>query len=226
MEKKRSYYEGCAAAHALDLVGERWALLVVRELLLGPKRFTDLRDGMPNVSPNVLAQRLRDLEAIGVVVKHKLPPPAASQVYELSNWGRELEPVIMALGRWGVRSPAMPFTAPTSPSSMIVALETMFDPSAAEGFTGSVDLHLGDETFRAVVGEEGLTISHAPPRPASPADATIRSDTDTVKGLAFGSLPLAAALKMDGLIFEGDQQKAERFFTLFRLPPPLEAPAA
>src|ERR671932_1050136 len=106
MATMRSYQDGCAVAHALDFVGERWALLVVRELLLGPKRFTDLRTGLPGVSPNVLAQRLRELEQAGVVRRRRLPPPAASQVYELTEWGVDLEPVLTALGRWGSRSPA------------------------------------------------------------------------------------------------------------------------
>src|SRR5919112_261043 len=104
MATMRTYDDGCAAAHALDLVGERWALLVIRELLLGPKRFTDLRAGLPNASPNVLAQRLRELEGVGVVRRRKLPPPAASRVYELTEWGMELEPVIISLGRWGARA--------------------------------------------------------------------------------------------------------------------------
>src|SRR5919202_518872 len=105
MATKRTYDDGCAAAHALDLVGERWALLVVRELLLGPKRFTDLRAGLPHASPNVLSQRLRELEDAGVVTRGTLPPPAASRIYELTDWGRGLEPVIIALGDWGSRSP-------------------------------------------------------------------------------------------------------------------------
>ena len=101
----RSYEDGCAAAHALDLIGERWALLVVRELLLGPKRFTDLRAGLPGISPNVLSQRLDELERVGVVRRRRLLPPAASWVYDLTPWGQELEPIILQLGRWGARSP-------------------------------------------------------------------------------------------------------------------------
>src|SRR3990170_3687429 len=108
---KRTYDDACAAAHALDLIGERWALLVVRELLLGPKRFTDLKAGLPGASPNVLAQRLRDLEGVGIVRRRKLPPPAASRVYELTEWGLELEPAIISLGRWGARSPSKPCDA-------------------------------------------------------------------------------------------------------------------
>ena len=107
--KKRSYGDACGIARALDTVGERWALMVVRELVLGPKRFTDLRTGLPHVSPDVLAQRLKDLEVSGVLVKRKLAPPAASQVYELTPRGRALEPVLVALGRWGgVEAPRRP----------------------------------------------------------------------------------------------------------------------
>src|SRR5215213_1670346 len=106
MVAKRTYCDGCAAAHALDLVGERWALLVARELILGPKRFTDLRAGLPGISPNVLSMRLDELEKVAVVRRLRLPPPAG-QVYELTEWGRELEPILLQLGRWGARSPFM-----------------------------------------------------------------------------------------------------------------------
>src|SRR3954447_21088106 len=102
----RTYGDGCAIAHALDLVGERWGLLVVRELLLGPKRYTDLRRGLPNASPNVLAQRLGELERAGVVRRRKLPPRAAVRVYELTDWGRELEGTVISLGHWAARSPS------------------------------------------------------------------------------------------------------------------------
>src|SRR6185437_6886764 len=101
----RTYGDRCGIARALDVVGERWALLVVRELLLGPKRFTDLRAGLPNVGPDMLSARLRDLEAAGVLRHHKLPPPASARVYELTERGRELEPGILALGRWGAAEP-------------------------------------------------------------------------------------------------------------------------
>src|ERR687884_1369381 len=97
----RSYRQFCGIARALDLVGERWALLVVRELVIGPKRFTDLRQGLPGIATNVLSQRLRQLERDGVVARRTLPPPAASTVYELSDYGQELVPILLALGRWG-----------------------------------------------------------------------------------------------------------------------------
>src|SRR4029450_257389 len=132
MATMRTYGDGCAIARALDLIGERWALLVVRELLLGPKRYTDLRRGLPNASPNVLSERLRELERAGVVRRRKLPPPAGSRVYELTDWGLELEETVMALGHWGARSPTPPSDAPiVSADSIILALPARFDSGAA-----------------------------------------------------------------------------------------------
>ena len=218
MEKKRTYDEGCAAAHGLDLIGERWALLVVRELLLGPKRFTDLRASLPHVSPNVLAQRLRDLEASGVVRHTKLPPPAASRVYELTDWGTDLEPVIMALGRWASRSPAMPFGAPTSTASLVIAFRTMFDPEAAAGLEIGLELKLAEETFRARVTDGTLELERGQ---VSQPDAVIESDTATLKALAFGGWPLDEAERTGALRVTGDRALAERFFTLFKLPEPV-----
>ena len=127
----RTYGDGCGVAHALDLVGERWALLVVRDLLLGPKRFTDLRAGLRGASHNVLAQRLRELEQAGVVRRRRLPPPAGSAVYELTDWGRELESILITLGVWGVRSPSFSGDAPVGMDSVLLALRTFFDPDAA-----------------------------------------------------------------------------------------------
>src|ERR671922_1331627 len=121
MATMRTYGDGCAIARGLDLVGERWALLVVRELLLGPKRYTDLRDGLPKASPNVLAQRLRELEQAAVVRRRRLPPPAGSWVYELTDWGRELKPMLLSLGAWAIRSPSFPPDAPVSTDSVILA---------------------------------------------------------------------------------------------------------
>src|SRR2546430_1056217 len=130
---KRSYDDGCAAAHALDLIGERWALLVVRELVLGPKRFTDLRAGLSGISPNVLTQRLEELEHAAILRRRKLTRPAAAWVYELTEWGMQLEPVVVALGRWAARSPFLP-EGSLSVDSLILSLRTMFDRHAAEGF--------------------------------------------------------------------------------------------
>src|SRR4051794_34430991 len=182
MATMRTYDDACAAAHALDLIGERWALLVVRELLLGPKRFTALRAGLPGASPNVLAQRLRELERVGVVRRRKLPPPAASRVYELTDWGEELEPVITQLGRWGARSPLRPRDAGLSVDSLILSFRTMFDPRAAEDFRASYELQLGEDRFRIVVADGRLEIVRGV---AAHPDATIETDSATLATIVY-----------------------------------------
>ncbi len=211
----RTYDDGCAAAHALDLVGERWALLVVRELLLGPKRFTDLRAGLPGASPNVLAQRLRELEGAGIVRRRKLPPPAASRVYELTDWGMDLEPVIVQLGRWGVRSPSKPRDAALGVDSLILSFRTMFDQRAAEGLKASYELRLGEDLFRAVVTDGRLEIERGS---AVRPDAAIEADAATLTALVYDSHTLAEALRSGNVRIEGDESAVERFFTLFPLP--------
>src|SRR5256885_2188244 len=143
MADRRSYGDSCGIARALDLIGERWALLVVRELVLGPKRFTDLRAGLPNVSADVLSQRLRELERAAIVRRRKLPPPAGAKVYELTEWGLELEPVLLELGRWGSRSPLAPEPPALGVDAMAVALKTMFDPVRSDGIEFSYQLRLG-----------------------------------------------------------------------------------
>ncbi len=222
MATMRTYCDGCAAAHALDLVGERWALLVVRELLLGPKRFTDLRAGLPGASSNVLAQRLRELERAGVVRRRKLPPPAASRVYELTDWGLELEPVILQLGRWGARSPSRPRDAAIGIDSIILALRTMFDPRAADGVRASYELRLGEDRFRAVVADGRFEIARGS---ADRPDATIETEPGTLAALVFGGRQLAEALRLRDIKIEGDESVVARFLTLFPLPEPA-APVA
>jgi len=217
----RTYCDGCAAAHALDLIGERWALLVVRELLLGPKRFTDLRAGLPSVSPNVLAQRLRELERAGVVRRRKLPPPAASRVYELTDWGMELEPVIIRLGRWGTRSPSRPRDAQLGVDSLILSFRTMFDPRAADGLNASYELRLGEESFRAEVAEGRFEVARGGTvRP----DAIIEADPATLAALVYEGRELAEALSSGDIRIEGEREAVERFLRLFPLPEPA-APA-
>ena len=139
MVGKRKYDDGCAVAHALDLVGERWALLVVRELLLGPKRFTDLLAGVRGASPDVLTQRLRDLTETGVVRRKRLGPPTSAQVYELTTWGADLGPIVVGLARWASHSPGMRYDAPLGTDSAVLSLEALFDPPAAAGLDATID---------------------------------------------------------------------------------------
>jgi DNA-binding HxlR family transcriptional regulator/putative sterol carrier protein len=213
----RTYDDACAAAHALDLIGERWALLVVRELLLGPKRFTDLRVGLPGASPNVLAQRLRELERAGVVQRRKLPPPAASRVYELTDWGEELEPVITQLGRWGARSPLRPRDAGLSVDSLILSFRTMFDPRAADGLRASYELRLGEHRFRVVVDDGRFEVVRgAADRP----EAVIETSSATLAALVYEDRDLAEALHSGDVKIEGDESAVESFLGLFPLPKP------
>ena len=217
MATTRTYGDACGIPRALDRVGERWALMVVRELVLGPKRFTDLRTGLPNASPNVLAQRLRELEHAGVVRRRRLPPPAASQVYELTDWGRELEPVLVALGRWGARAPAPPAEHGMSLDAHLLSLTTLFDPELAGDFSASLDLRLGEHRFRADVSDGRLEMV---PGEARSPDAIVKADAGTLLGLAHRRIDLDESLRAGHIEIDGDRGVVARFLGLFPLPDP------
>jgi DNA-binding HxlR family transcriptional regulator len=205
----RTYGDRCGIARALDTVGERWALLVVRELLLGPKRFTDLRAGLPGVSTDILSQRLRELEAAGVVRRGKLPPPAAARIYELTERGQALEPVILELGRWGSVAPG---EGDIGPDALAIALKTLFDPTAADGLSASYELRFGEQRFR--VGVAGGRLDVARGAAESPV-ATFEAEPKALAGVLWhGRAP-------DGdVTITGDRAAAERFLRLFPLPGP------
>jgi DNA-binding HxlR family transcriptional regulator len=207
----RTYGERCAAARALDLVGERWALLVVRELLLGPKRYTDLRAGMPNATPSVLSQRLRELEQGGVVQRRKLGPPTGTSVYELTDFGRELEPIVIALGRWGRRLPAPPGAA-HGVDSLILALKWRFDPEAARGLTGSYEVRLAEDRFRIEVSDGRIEVQRGEARAP---DAVIETDPGTLEALLFDGRRLTEALRAGGLKIDGDRRLVERLLSVY-----------
>jgi DNA-binding HxlR family transcriptional regulator len=212
MAGKRTYGDPCGIARALDVIGERWAVLVVRELLLGPKRFTDLRAGMPNLSPDVLSQRLRELERAGVLRRDKLPPPIASQVYELTDWGRELEPVVLGLGRWGSRAPFPSGDATLGVDSLVLALKTLYDPGRADDLVGSgFELRLGEQRFEARPRNGRLDVTRGAAR--DPV-ATIATDPGTLEHVLWHGHPLAT----EALSITGNQEAAVRFLTLFPLP--------
>ncbi len=220
MATKRSYGEACRFAHALDLVGERWALLVVRELLLGPKRFTDLRAGLPHASSNILAERLRDLEQGIVIQRRKLPPPAASTVYELTEWGRELEPIVTKLGAWGARSPFPPDSEQIGPDSIVLALASLFDPEAAGDLSATYNLQIGENRFRVDVSGGEVELGRGGAEDA--AAALSFSDAPTMAAVLTGQLPFSQALASGALELEGAKQAAKRFLRLFPMPEPCE----
>ena len=214
MATTRTYGDGCAIAHGLDFVGERWALLVVRELLLGPKRFTDLKRGLPNASPNVISERLRELERAGIVERDTLPPPAGSRVYRLTHWGQELEPLVIGLGRWASRSPSPPRTAPIGTDSIALALKDRFDAGAAEGLRAGYALRLGDDRFRVTVSDAQIEVARGD---AGRPDATIETDPDTLAAVLWNGRAVADAQRSGAMRIDGDVQAVERFPTLFPL---------
>ena len=208
----RTYGDGCSSAHALDLVGDRWALLIVRDLLFGPKRFSDLTTGLPQASPNVLTQRLRDLEAAGIVLRRRLPAPASTMVYELTEWGAELEPILMGLQRWGAASPAFPHDVPIGCDAAMLALKNAFDPEVAGAETYVIEVRFGTGTFAVTVADGRIEIRRgAADRPA----ASIESDPSTLERVAFGMRRLDSATSAGDVRVEGDHTIVERFLAMF-----------
>lgn len=218
MATKRTYGEACRFAYALDLVGERWALLIVRELLLGPKRFTDLRVGLPHASPNILSERLRELEKAGVLHRRKLPPPAAVQVYELTEWGRELEPVVTQLGAWGARSPVPPEHREIGPDSIVLALRSLFDAGAAAGLEGTYELRIGGDPYTVEIAAGELALARGAAE--SPAAAIEVDDAGTLAAVLTGELPLDDAVASGAARVEGTKKELRRFLALFPMPEP------
>jgi DNA-binding HxlR family transcriptional regulator len=216
MTTPRSYDDPCGIARALDRIGERWALLVVRELLLGPRRFTDLRAGLPQASPNVLSQRLKELEEAHVIQRRMLPPPAAVMVYELTAWGRDLEPVILALARWGSRATPIP-KGDLSTSALLIALETTFDGEAAAGMRARLAVTIGDEPFCLEIARKKLAIVRGP---CDAPDATIITDARSLRAVAFGIKDLRHVRREGELTIDGDEALALRCLGLFRRPTP------
>ncbi len=201
----RSYGDPCGIARALDAVGERWALLIVRELLLGPKRFTDLRSAL-GASPNVLSQRLGELELAGVVQRRQ----SGGALYELTDWGKELHPILLGLGRWGARSPLRPI-GELSVDALLVALESTFVPEQARDLAATYELQLGDERYGVEVANQRIAITRGAPRHPT---SVIATDAGTLRKLVFGDLKLSAA----PVDLSGDARVARAFFKLFSRP--------
>jgi DNA-binding HxlR family transcriptional regulator len=217
MVGKRRYDEGCAVAHSLDLIGERWALMIVRELLLGPKRFTDLRAGLPGASADVLAQRLREMTESGVIRRRKLPPPAGSEVYELTEWGADLEPIVTHLGRWGSRSPSLNPMADSSVDSLVLSLRALFNPQAAQGFTATIGLRLNGTPFTVTITDGELQVARGE---AERPTATLDTDRPTLAALLYGGRALDDAVRVGDATVGGKTAAVARLLRLFPLPPP------
>ncbi|WP_033442211.1 winged helix-turn-helix transcriptional regulator [Saccharothrix sp. NRRL B-16314] len=215
MATNRRYGDGCAIASALDYVGERWALLVVRELLLGPKRFTDLQDGLPGAGSKVLAQRLRELEAAGVVRRRTLPPPASSQVYELTEWGARLDAVVVALGLWGAGA-AVLSEDPVGADAAMIKLRSFFNPQPEQPWTATYEIRLGRYRFTIRVGD-GRLVEMSRGEPREP-DTVIETDPGTLDRVVGAAGALAEAVEQGRLTLTGDGEAGRRLFDAVRLP--------
>ncbi|WP_375397808.1 winged helix-turn-helix transcriptional regulator [uncultured Sphingomonas sp.] len=210
-EAKRWYDDACGTALAMELVGERWSLLIVRELMFGPRRFSEVKAGLNGVSANVLTQRLEGLERAGIVERRQLPSPANAQVYALTPWGRESEAAIQALGRWAVRSPAHDVTLPLSPASMMMSFRTMY-PGGGRGRYG---FRFGRDVFVARLGET-VEVERAEP---VEVDAVFEAaDPRAVAGAVYAKVSLAELEAAGALRITGDRAAAQRFIELFGLP--------
>lgn len=213
MAGRRGYGDPCGIARALDVVGERWALLVVRELMFGPKRYSDLHRGLTGMSQNVLSQRLRELEQVAIVRRRTLGPPAAVRVYELTERGVDLEPVLIALGRWGSRVPLdASTTSELSVDALILALKTTFDPGIAGTLRASYQLRVGEDRFHAEIADRQFRVARGE---IGDADATIATDAPTLASLVFAGQPLTDAVGAGQVVIDGNDHVVDEFLRCF-----------
>jgi DNA-binding HxlR family transcriptional regulator len=208
-EEKRRYEDACGLAHALDLIGERWAMLVLRELAYGPRRFSELKADLPGISANVLTQRLAELESRGIVRKKRLPPPASVQVYEATEWGLEAAPLIGALGRWAARSPLHDPTLPMSHVAVMMSLQTLFSAERANGLKARIGFRFGDIGYVATLVDGRLDVERTEPVDCA---VTFSGTSNAIAGVIHGGAPF------ETIQIDGDIALARRFVTLFPLP--------
>jgi DNA-binding HxlR family transcriptional regulator len=212
--EKRWYDDACGTALALEFLGERWSMLIVRELMLGPRRFGELKADLTGISANVLTQRLDSLEQAGVLTRRKLPPPANVQVYELTPWGYESEPIFQATGRWATRSPRHDPTLPLSPVSAMLSLRTMIDPDRPD-IRMTIGFRFPGASFVGRLDRHDLAIT---PGNADDADVVFETDTTRFVTLVYGKWPFEESEAEGRLKLTGDRAKAQQFVDLFALP--------
>jgi DNA-binding HxlR family transcriptional regulator len=209
-DDKRRFDDACGLAHALELLGERWAMLVLRELAYGPRRFSELKGDLHGISANVLTQRLTELEGRGLVRKVRLPPPASVQVYETTEWGLEVVPVIASLGKWAARSPWHDPRLPMSHVSVIMSLQTLFSPELADGLRARIGFRLGEANYMLIVENGRLDVQRGE---IVDCDVVFSGTPTDIAAVIHGGAPL------EMVRIEGDMQLAKHFVTLFPLPP-------
>jgi len=209
-EAKRRYEDACGLAHAMELLGERWAMLVLRELAYGPRRFSELKADLKGISANVLAQRLAELEERKLVRKTRLAPPASVQVYEATEWGLEVVPLIASLGRWAARSPWHNPALQMSHVSVIMSLQTLLSPKLAEGLDGRIGFNFGDVSYVTTIRDGRLEVERGA---LEGCDVEFAGTPSDVAAVIHGGAPL------EMVEVKGDMELAKRFLTLFPLPP-------
>ncbi|HMG26077.1 MAG TPA: winged helix-turn-helix transcriptional regulator [Acidimicrobiia bacterium] len=219
----RGYGQYCGLARALDLVGGRWALLVVRDLLTGPKRFSELQEGLHGIPTNVLTSRLRELEEAGIVERRVQAHPGGGVAYALTDYGLELEKPVLGLGFWGAKSMGSPCEGEfISVDSLALALRGAFRPEQARGPERLYELRIDGKPLRILV--KGGRVS-APASSTEEPDVVIDAEPGAMSALLSGALPLEAAVGSGGVRVEGDRAEAERFVEMFRFPSTEDAPA-
>jgi DNA-binding HxlR family transcriptional regulator len=220
MDRKRSYEDGCAFAQALDLVGERWALLIVRELMFGPKRFTDLKRDLPGIATNVLTQRLVGLEEAGLLRQVDLPRPARGKAYALTSWGLAFREPLRVMGAWASRSPHLRFEHRLSAAAAMLSMGSMFDADKAGDLRVAVNLRLPDGDFAVRLEAGRLSVE---PGCNSDPDCTVRGDQNALLPVLYAGKPVEAALADGSLGVEGDAGALAKLATAFRSPAPMPA---
>lgn len=210
------YDDACGAAFAMELIGERWSIPVIRELMLGGRRFRDIRASLPALSAKTLTERLDGLETLGIVRKVLLPPPVSAQIYELTAWGRALEPVLQEMGRWAVRSTLHDPTLPMTPVSLMLSMRTMIDAERARELELWVAFDVGEARFAGRLKGGDLAIHPAGDGLAAPDLRFAAPDANAFLPVFYGKRTPAEA--GGALTVEGDPALAQRFLDLFALP--------
>src|SRR5437762_1965215 len=213
--RKRWYDDACGTALALELVGERWSLLIVRELMFGGRRFSDLRSGLPGISANILARRLEGLERVGIIQRRKLPPPASVQIYELTLWGYEAEIILQEMGRWATRSPLHDPTLPLSAASIMMSFRTMYSCEREKGQAATIGFRFGDEAFVLDFGPDGIRTRRGEPDGCA---LVVSTNPISLASVVYGGRPVLDAEASGELRLTGDRALLDRFVGWFPLP--------
>lgn len=213
-ESRKTYGEGCIGAHALDLIGDRWALLIARELMLGPKRFGAIKVGLPGIATNMLTRRLEEMEAAGILRRRMAPPPVSAAVYELTEDGLALGPVLTALCRWGARMAGHDPTLPISPTALMLSMRASLRADAAAAEDRSAAFHLGDEAFSVEIRDGRLLTRRADP-PAG--EVTFTGHPNDMAAAVYGPMPVAMLVAAGRIGFDGDPARGQGFVDCFQL---------